>query len=92
MATADRPLLQKFALQQLDRAAAAMPDAPIATVTGIASGAGTDGADVVTVTYLGASLQFAHMAHYTPAVGHVVTLKRVGGNWVIDGRPIGHPH
>ena len=81
----------RFVRQALDRAAAKMPDLPIATVTAIAAGAGTDGQSVVTVTYMGASLQFPHMAHYTPVVGDVVALVRVSGQWVIDGKPVGFP-
>lgn len=81
----------RFVRQQLDRAAARIPDLPIATVTAIATGAGTDNRDVVTVNYLGSSLPFPHMAHYTPVVGDVVCLVRVSGQWVIDGKPIGFP-
>lgn len=77
--------------QQLDRKAADMPDWPTATVTAITVGGGSDGQDLVTVNYLGASLKFPHMAHYTPVVGHVVALIRIGGNWTIAGRPVGFP-
>ena len=77
--------------QQLDRKAAELPDWPTAVVTDISVGGGSDGQDLVTVNYLGSSLDLPHMAHYTPAVGHVVALVRIGGNWTIHGRPVGFP-
>lgn len=82
---------RKLALAALDQRAATVPDLPVAEVTGVAVGAGTDGQDVVTVKYLGAYLQFSRLLTYTPVVGHVVALGRVGGNWTILGRPGGFP-
>lgn len=83
--------LQRFARQQLERLAPSVPEFPVAVVTAITTGGGTDGADLVTVNYKGASLKFSHLSNYTPAVNHVVILARSGGNWVILGRPIGFP-
>lgn len=85
------PGAHRLALQQLDARAADVPDKPTAEVTAITPGGGSDGQDLVTVLYLGAALQFPHMDHYTPVVGHMVVLDRVGGSWTIVGRPIGFP-
>ena len=77
--------------QQLERKAEEVSDWPEATVTAITVGGGKDGQDLVTVSYAGGSYNFSHYAHYTPAVGHVVTLIRVSGNWAIFGRRVGFP-
>jgi hypothetical protein len=83
---------QRFALQQLDRAAAENPgELPLATVTTVTAGGATDSNALVTVNYLGGSLQLPYMAHYTPVVNHRVALARVGDIWTILGRPIGFP-
>lgn len=82
---------QRFALQQLERAAAGLPDWPVAEVTAITVGGGTDGNALVTVDYQGATLKVPFLLHYTPVVGHVVALGRSGGNWIILGRPGGFP-
>lgn len=81
----------RLARQQLDRKAAQMPDWPTAVVTAIDVAGGWDGQDLVTVDYFGSSQTFPHMAHYTPVVGHVVALIRIGGSWTIAGRPVGFP-
>lgn len=72
----------RFTRAQMERQVD-VPELPTATVTSIGP--------PVTVDYLGASLQLPHMEHYTPSVGHVVVLVRVGGIWTILGRPVGHP-
>lgn len=82
---------QRFALQQLNARGPELPDWPRALVTAITVGGGTDGQSLVTVDYRGAELDFPHMDHYTPVVGHVVALARVDGVWTIFGRPIGFP-
>lgn len=82
--------LDRLVRLQLDRVAD-VPDWPEAVVKSIAVGGGTDGLDLVTVSYQGATLALPHYAHYTPAVGHVVTLIRAGGTWRIFGRSIGFP-
>lgn len=82
---------QRLALQQLNARAAEMPELPTATVTAVATTGSTDGAALVTVDYLGASLQLPHLENYTPVVGHEVVLIRVGGLWTILGRPVGFP-
>lgn len=81
----------RLALQQLNSRAADLPDLPTAEVTAITVAGGTDGGDLVTVTYDGADLQLPHMSTYTPVVGHLVVLVRVGGSWTILGRPVGFP-
>lgn len=68
-----------------------LPELPKATVTAVTPGGASDGNALVTVDYLGSTLQFGYLSSYTPAVGHVVALGRIGGNWTILGRPIGHP-
>lgn len=83
---------RQFALQQLERAAEENPgELPQATVTTVTAGGATDGNALVTVNYLGSSLQLPYMAHYTPVVNHRVALARIGGIWTIFGRPIGFP-
>lgn len=83
---------QRLALQQLDRAAVDHPlEMPLATVTTVAAGGGTDGNALVTVNYLDASLQLPYLSQYTPVVNHRVALARVGGIWTIVGRPVGFP-
>ncbi|HEU5026599.1 MAG TPA: hypothetical protein VFV01_16910 [Spirillospora sp.] len=82
---------QRFARQLLEQKAGGFPEKPIATVTAVNATGGTDGLALVTVSYNGASLPLPHKASYTPAVGHVVVLDRVGGQWVIDDRLIGFP-
>jgi hypothetical protein len=81
-----------FVLGQLDRANRDRPtELPIATITAITAGGGTDLQSLVTVDYDGGSLALPHMDYYTPAVGARVALAKVGGVWTILGRPIGHP-
>ena len=87
MATGRRKLAQTL----LAQAATDVPEWPIATVTYVQTGGGTDGIDLVTVRYAGADLQFPHMRHYTPVVGDVVALGRWGGQWHIIGAPAGFP-
>lgn len=83
---------RRFVLQQLDQAAAAHPlDNPQAVVTTVTAGGATDGNALVTVTYLGASIQLPYYSHYTPVVGHKVGLVKHNGVWTILGRPIGFP-
>lgn len=82
---------RRFALQQLDRVAADVPDLPLAEVTAIDPTGGTDAEALVTVLYLGAELDLPHLAHYTPTVGDKVALARYGGVWTIIGRPVGFP-
>ena len=86
-----RPGARRLALQQLNARIPDVPDKPTAVVIAITTAGGRDGFDLVTVNYLGAELDLPHMAHYTPAVGHVVVLERVGGSWTIAGRPVGFP-
>lgn len=81
---------RRLALQQLDRTTP-VPEMPLATVTAVAAAGAPDGNALVTVNYLGASLQFPHIDSYTPVVGHRVGLIRMGGTWTIFGRPIGFP-
>lgn len=81
----------KLAVQNLNARAAEIPDKPTAQITAITVGGGTDGQDLVTVLYLGATLKFPHLDSYTPVVGHMVVLDRVGGSWTIIGRPVGFP-
>lgn len=86
--------VQRFAQQQreqLAHAAKQIPEKPIATVTAVATGAGTDGQTLVTVSYAGASLALPHKASYTPVVGHIVVLDRAGGQWIVDDRLVGFP-
>jgi len=86
--------VQRFAQQQreqLERAAQRMPEKPIATVTVVTAGGGTDGQTLVTVSYNGASLALPHKASYTPVVGHIVVLDRAGGQWIVDDRLVGFP-
>lgn len=80
---------RKMAAKLLDRQAATVPDLPLATVTAVQPGAGTDGLDLVTVRYAGGDLQFPYMRHYTPVIGDVVALGRWGGQWHIVGCPGG---
>jgi hypothetical protein len=81
-----------FVLAQIERDTRNRPtELPIATITAIAPGGGTDSQTLVTVDYQGASLALPHMDHYTPAVGARVALAKIGGVWTILGRPIGHP-
>lgn len=82
---------QKLAAQLLDRTAKGIPDWPLAQITAITAGGGTDGNSLVTVNYKGASLELPHMPYYTPVVGHVVVLHRAGGQWIVAGNPIGFP-
>lgn len=82
---------QRLAQQNLAARAASLPDWPTATVIAVAAGGGTDGQDLATVDHDGAELELPHMAHYTPVVGDVVVLIRVGGSWTILGRPVGFP-
>lgn len=81
----------RFTAMLLDRAADEAAELPSATVVAVTPGAAADGNALVTVRYLGADLKLPYMAHYTPGVGHKVTLGRVGGTWVIFGRVIGFP-
>lgn len=82
---------RRFALQLLDRAADGLPEWPMAAVVTVQPGAASDGLALVRVNYRGALIQLPYMAHYTPVVGHNVVLARVGGEWTIVGRPVGHP-
>jgi hypothetical protein len=82
---------RRFARQHLDRARDLIPELPQAKVTAIATGAGADGLDVVTVSYLGASIKCSHEASYTPVVGHMVAIYRYAGGYCISGRPVGFP-
>jgi hypothetical protein len=82
---------RRLAAHLLKPHTADIPDWPVATVTAITVGGGTDGLDLVTVNYAGSSLKLSHFTHYTPAVGHVVALGRSGGSWIILGRLGGFP-
>jgi len=82
---------QRFAQQQIDAAARSVPEDPSAVVTAVQAGAATDGLALVTVTYLGAKMQFRYLTSYTPVVGHQVVLGRTGGDWYIKGRLGGFP-
>lgn len=81
---------RRFALQQLERTTP-VPEMPLATVTAVTAAGASDGNALVTVNYLGASLQFPYVDSYTPVVGHRVALIRMGGTWTIFGRPVGFP-
>jgi hypothetical protein len=81
-----------FVLGQIERAARQKPtEQPMATITAIAPGGGTDGQSLVTVDFDGSSIPLPHMDSYTPTVGARVGLVKWGGVWTIIGRPIGHP-
>lgn len=81
---------RRLALQQMERRDDA-PELPQATVTAVTVGGGTDGQDLVTVDYLGSSLQLPHLDSYSPAVADRVVIVRVGGLLTILGRPVGFP-
>lgn len=83
--------VQQFTRQQIAQAARDTPELPQAVVQSIATGAGSDGGDVVTVTYRGTAIKVPHNSAYTPAVGHVVLLARSAGTWVILCRLSGFP-
>lgn len=70
---------RKFVLQQLDKAAAEMPDLPVAVVTVTSP---------LTISFRGASLTVRRLAQYTPAVNDVVTLVRSGGTWIVVGKTV----
>lgn len=85
---------QRFAKQQLQQhatAATAIPNLPLAQVTAVTAGGGTDGNSLVTVSYNGASLALPHLAQYTPVVNDVVVLIRAGGQWIAAGKAVGFP-
>ena len=85
---------QKLAKQLGGKTTPAIPDNSLfgrAKVTAVTTGGGTDGNSLVTVLYKGATLKLPHYPSYTPAVGHVVTLIRVEGNWHVLGNPVGFP-
>ena len=68
-----------------------VPGWPVAKVTAVTTGGGTDGNSLVTVVYKGATLRLPHFPFYTPAVGHKVVLIRVEGQWHVLGNPVGFP-
>jgi hypothetical protein len=84
---------QRFTRQQIDKALTPPPpaDLPVATVTAVTAGGGTDGQALATVNYLGSAQQLAHLLTYTPAVNDQVLLARAGGTWIILGRLGGFP-
>lgn len=84
-------LARLFIDRHTSQAEAAQAGGPIAVVTAVTTGGGTDGVDLVTVTHDGATRQYPHLLQYTPVVGHVVALGRWGGTWIILGRPGGFP-
>jgi hypothetical protein len=86
-----RPGAHRLVQQRLNSRLAELPDLPVATVTAITVGGGTDGLDLVTVNWNGSPLDLPHLNTYTPVVGDRVVLLRVGGLPTIIGRPVGFP-
>jgi uncharacterized iron-regulated membrane protein len=80
------PGRQRLAQQQIDRALEEIPEDPTAVVTQVQPGAARDGLALVTVNYLGATLRVRYLTQYTPVVGHLVVLRRNGGDLYILGR------
>lgn len=63
----------------------------VGTITAVAAGAAADGNALATVTWQGQALRAAYTASYTPVVGHVVLMARIGPQLAIVGRLIGTP-
>lgn len=63
----------------------------VGTVTAVAAGGAADGNALTSVKWQGATVTGSYLASYTPAVGHVVLMARVGPRLVILGRLIGTP-
>lgn len=80
-------------LNRLQVPPAGTPTGPWATavVQAIGTGGGTDGFDLVTVTWRGDNYQASHLSSYTPVVGHTVLCAYNGAQLCILGRPIGTP-
>lgn len=94
MPSGERRLQQHLTQVRQQQKAPAMPDIPefpTGRVTAITAGASTDHLNLVTVRYRGADLKLPYLTHYTPVVGDVVALARIGGNPTIIGRPGGFP-
>lgn len=63
----------------------------VGTIATVTAGAAADGNALVTVSWQGTAIRAAYGAHYTPTVGHVVLMARVGPQLAIVCRLIGTP-
>lgn len=63
----------------------------VGTISAVTPGGAVDGNALVSVTWQGASVRVAYASSYTPVVGHVVLMARVGPRLVIVCRVIGTP-
>lgn len=92
-------VLARFASQLTDHILAAVRSEvdgvrnqiTVGVVSAIQIGAGVNGDDLVLVDWRGGTYPVAHLAHYTPVVGHVVEMTYSGSQLVIQGRIIGGP-
>jgi hypothetical protein len=78
---------RKFVLQTLDDSNVKVPEWPSATVTKTNAGRSPEGLALVGVRYKGGDYAFPYMKHYTPVLGDLVVMCRVGGNWHVIGSP-----
>lgn len=63
----------------------------VGTVQTVTAGAAADGNPLVSVRWQGSNVLAAYLSSYTPVVGHVVVMARVGAGLLIIGRAIGTP-